>query len=117
LLVRPIKWELVLLSVLLLLCMIPTAGLFRWSFRWLPFFHLVLAICAAEALRLKLDSRVLATAVLGIVVLTAIAAWIFHTTGPYAFPLVWILIGLAGLWLCLEFLLSVLRVRQWAPVA
>ena len=34
-----------------LLCMTPTAGLFRWSFRWLPFFHLVLAICAAEALR------------------------------------------------------------------
>ena len=50
-LVRQIKWELVLLLLVLLLSMIPTAGLFRWSFRWLPFFHLVLAICAAEALR------------------------------------------------------------------
>ena len=46
-----LKWELVLLLLVLLLCMIPTAGLFRWSFRWLPFFHLVLAICAAEVLQ------------------------------------------------------------------
>src|SRR5439155_1442361 len=52
LLVRQIKWELVLLLFVLLLSMIPTAGLFRWSFRWLPFFHLVLAVCAAEALHL-----------------------------------------------------------------
>ncbi|HEY4272552.1 MAG TPA: hypothetical protein VGM65_11140, partial [Candidatus Udaeobacter sp.] len=45
-LVKQIKWELLLLLLVLLLCMIPTAGLFRWSFRWLPFFNLVLAICA-----------------------------------------------------------------------
>jgi len=47
-LVRRMKWELILLFVVLALCMTPTAGLFRWSFRWLPFFHLILAICAAE---------------------------------------------------------------------
>jgi hypothetical protein len=117
LLVRQIKWELILLFILLLLCMIPTAGLFRWSFRWLPFFHLVLAICAAEALRLKLDSPIMAAAGLGMVVLTAVLAWIIGTTGPYAFPLVWIFIGLAAVWVCLEFLPGVLRVRQWAPVA
>ena len=52
-LVRQIKWELALLLLVLLLSMIPTAGLFRWSFRWLPFFHLVLAICAAEVLHLR----------------------------------------------------------------
>ena len=57
LLVRQIKWELILLLIVLLLCMTPTAGLFRWSFRWLPFFHLVLAICAAEALRLSQGRR------------------------------------------------------------
>src|SRR5207249_10221847 len=51
-LVKQIKWELVLLLIVLLLCMIPSAGLFRWSFRWLPFFHLVLAICAGEALQM-----------------------------------------------------------------
>ena len=116
-LVRQINWELVLLFVLLLLCMIPTAGLFRWSFRWLPFFHLILAICAAEALRLRLDPPVPATAAIGIVVLTAVVAWIFHTTGPYAFPLTWIFIGLGAVWFCVEFLLRVARVREWAPVA
>src|SRR5437870_7389663 len=51
-LVRKIKWELVLLVLVLLLSMIPTAGLFRWSFRWLPFFHLILAVCAAEVLQM-----------------------------------------------------------------
>src|SRR5262252_4027268 len=55
-LVRQIKWELVLLLIVLLVCMIPTAGLFRWSFRWLPFFHLILAICAAEVLQRMLPS-------------------------------------------------------------
>src|SRR5689334_11442265 len=44
-LVKQIKWELVLLVVVLLLSMLPTAGFFRWSFRWLPFFHLILAVC------------------------------------------------------------------------
>src|SRR6266542_3421616 len=63
-LVRQIKWELVLLLLVLLLSMIPTAGLFRWSFRWLPFFHLVLAICAAEVLHLRRGSPIPATAAL-----------------------------------------------------
>ena len=42
---------------------------------------------------------------LGLVVLTSVAALIFHTTGTYAFPLTWILIGLAAVWICFEFLL------------
>ena len=116
-LVRHIKWELVLLLLVLLLCMTPTAGLFRWSFRWLPFFHLVLAICAAEALRLKPGSPTPATAALGLVVLIGAAALIFHTTGSYAFPLTWILIGLAVVWLCFEFLLRDSEFRCWPPVA
>ena len=116
-LVRQVKWELVLLLLVLLLCMIPTAGLFRWSFRWLPFFHLVLAICAAEALHLKLGSPNPATAVLGLVVLATVAALIFHTTGSYAFPLTWIFIGLAAVWICLEFLLRGSNFQSWVPVA
>src|SRR6266513_236519 len=120
-LVRRLKWELILLLIVLLLCMIPTAGLFRWSFRWLPFFHLVLAICAAEVLRSFQDSRrpwsaTPATAALALVILTAIAISIFHTGGKYAFPLVWILIGLAALWFLLEFLLPDSGFRHWAPV-
>jgi len=49
--VRAIRWELGLLLLVLLLCMLPTANVFRWSFRWLPLLHLVLALCAAESLR------------------------------------------------------------------
>jgi len=112
-LVRHIKWELVLLLIVLLLCMTPTAGLFRWSFRWLPFFHLVLAICAAEALRLKPGSPTPATAALGLVVLIGAAALIFHIAGAYAFPLTWIVIGLAAVWVCLEIFLRSSDSRSW----
>ena len=52
-----IKWELGLLAVALILCLIPTAGVFRWSFRWLPLVHVVLALCAAESLQLLSQSR------------------------------------------------------------
>ena len=117
LVVRQIKWELVLLLIVLLLCMIPTTGLFRWSFRWLPFFHLVLAICAAEALHLKPGSPTPATAALGLVVLIGIAALIFHIAGAYAFPLTWIIIGLAAVWVCLEFLLGSSDFQSWVAVA
>jgi hypothetical protein len=48
--VRRMKWELALLAVVLLITMLPSAGVFRWSFRWLPLLHLVLALVAAEAL-------------------------------------------------------------------
>jgi hypothetical protein len=116
-LVRQIKWELVLLLLVLLLCMIPTAGLFRWSFRWLPFFQLVLAICAAEVLRLKPGSPTPATAAFGLIVLTSVAGLIFHTTGSYAFPLTWIFLGLAAVWLCSEFALRNSEFRRWLPAA
>ena len=114
-LVRQIKWELVLLLIVLLLCMIPTAGMFRWSFRWLPFFHLVLAICAAEVLRLKPGPATSATAALGLIVLTSVAGMIFHATGSYAIPLAWIFLGLALVWFCLEFALRDSELRQWLP--
>jgi hypothetical protein len=114
-LVRHIKWELVLLLIVLLLCMTPTAGLFRWSFRWLPFFHLVLAICAAEALRLKPGSPTPALDALGLVVLIGVATLIFHIAGAYAFPLTWIVIGLAAVWVCLEFFLRSSDSQSWTP--
>ncbi|MFL6499616.1 MAG: hypothetical protein ACJ8LL_02725 [Candidatus Udaeobacter sp.] len=114
--VRRIKWELVLLLLVLLLCMTPTAGMFRWSFRWLPFFHLILVLCAAEALRLKPRLPTPAVAAVGLVVLIAVAALIFDMAGGYAFPLTWILIGLAVFWLCLEFLLRGSEFRCWTPV-
>ncbi len=48
--VRQMKWELGLLVLVLLLAMLPSANVFRWSFRWLPLLHLLLALVAAEAL-------------------------------------------------------------------
>jgi hypothetical protein len=114
-LVRPIKWELILMLLVLLLCMLPTAGLFRWSFRWLPFFHLVLAICAAEVLHQRPRSPNAATVALAVVVLTVIAISIFHTGGRYAYPVAWIFIGLAALWCLLERLLRDSEFQQWPP--
>ena len=50
--VRVLRWELLLLAVVLLLCLLPSPGLFRWSFRWLPLLHLVLALAGGRALLL-----------------------------------------------------------------
>ncbi|HEV3100063.1 MAG TPA: hypothetical protein VGY75_10155 [Candidatus Udaeobacter sp.] len=116
-LVRQIKWELVLLLLVLLLSMIPTAGLFRWSFRWLPFFHLVLAICAVEVLHLQPGSLIAATAALVLTAGTAIAMLILRTTGSYAFPLTWIFLGLAVFWCLWEIALRHSELQKWAPVA
>jgi hypothetical protein len=117
--VRRISWELVLLLGILLLAMIPTAGVFRWSFRWLPFFHLTLALCAADALssnaangrnRFGLFALFLSGT-------AAVLTLLLHTAGPFAFPLAWILFGLAGLWFLCERWLRDGRVRQWTPAA
>ncbi len=48
--VRRMQWELGLLVIVLAISMLPSANVFRWSFRWLPLLHLVLALVAAEAL-------------------------------------------------------------------
>jgi hypothetical protein len=114
---RKIKWELVLLLLVLLLSMIPTAGPFRWSFRWLPFFHLVLAMCAAEVLYLQRGSAVLATGTLVLTVVTAIAMLSLHTTGSYAFPLTWIFLGLAAFWCFWEIAQRHSELQKWGPVA
>ena len=128
-LVLRLKWELVLLLLVLLLCMLPTAGLFRWSFRWLPFFHLVLAICAAEVLQVWRETRraewslrwpgsaIAATTAIALVVLTAIAMSVLHTGGAYAFPLAWIFLGLVTLWCLLEFILRDSAFREWTPAS
>jgi hypothetical protein len=46
---RKVNWELGLTGVILLLCMLPSPGLFRWSFRWLPLFALALALTGVRA--------------------------------------------------------------------
>jgi hypothetical protein len=116
--VRAIKWELGLLLLVLLLCMLPTANVFRWSFRWLPLLHLVLALCAAESLRLFAASARPASKSPGVIgfILTLLvlgAAWMAGANGERAIPFVWITLGIAGTWALLE-TLSV-KVRSWAP--
>ncbi|HYC90144.1 MAG TPA: YfhO family protein [Thermoanaerobaculia bacterium] len=64
--------ELVLLAVLAVLMLLPSAGPFRWSFRWLPLFHLVLAILGAVALEKRAAKFALAA-----IAVTAAAALAF----------------------------------------
>ena len=115
--VRQLKWELILLVLVLLFCMIPTAGVFRWSFRWLPFFHLVLGICAAEVLQTNPRSAAAAASSLALVVLIAAAMLTLRAGGSYVFPLTWIFIGLAAIWFFLEFLLRDSGFRPWMPAS
>ena len=109
--------------------MLPSANVFRWSFRWLPFLHVILALCAAEALRLfdfrtdeataagaggsevrrKLSvsaarSPVITPGLFGIAAigLAIVASSFFHTSGEHAFPFVWISLGIAAAWATLE---------------
>jgi len=116
--VRTIKWELGFLVLVLLLCMLPTANVFRWSFRWLPLLHLILALCAAQSLRLFATSAwpvmkrpgvigfILALLVIGV-------AWLAGANGEHAVPFIWITLGLAGTWALCETLSA--RARGLAP--
>src|SRR5205814_1638782 len=113
---------LTLLVFVLVLAMLPTTGVFRWSFRWLPLFHLVLAICAAEALRslydsIKSGSPAPGTTALVLVVLIAVAMSILNRGGQYAFPLTWIFLGLSALWFLLDVFFRSSELREWTPAA
>ena len=114
LLIRRMKWELILLVILLVLCMVPTAGLFRWSFRWLPFFHLVLALCAAEVLRIRPRLATGSTAFLLLLVMI-IPMSIFNLGGAYAGPVTWIYFQTAAVWALFELFLPIPKVREWMP--
>ncbi|MFN2542186.1 MAG: hypothetical protein ABR514_08480 [Chthoniobacterales bacterium] len=115
LLTRRMKWELLLLLLLLLLCMLPTAGMFRWSFRWLPFFHLVVALCAAQVLQLRPRSPTGSASVLLLIVVT-IAMSIFGTTGEYGAGVVFVYLQIAVVWVAAEWFLPDFKFREWAPV-
>ncbi len=114
LIAQRLKWELILLVLLLALCMIPTAGVFRWSFRWLPFFHLVLALCAAQVLQLRPRLATGSTAFLLLVVLT-IAMSIFKTAGEYGAQVTLIYFEIAAVWALFELFLPITKIREWMP--
>jgi hypothetical protein len=122
-LVRRIKWELALLLLVLGISMLPSANLFRWSFRWLPLVHLLLALCAAEALQLfelsplRFFSRPGHWAV-AIVALTIAAMSLTRTGGRYAWPFVSIIFCLAVLWAIIDSLPANFQGPQkWMPAA
>jgi len=125
-----IKWELGLLLAILILSMLPSISVFRWSFRWLPFLHVVLALCAAEALRsLNRQQRAVIASdkwerttvrrppitpgllAIMLVGLITFASWLFHAFGQHSFPLVWISLGIAAIWAILERT----RLQDWVP--
>ncbi|MGI8481641.1 MAG: hypothetical protein ACR2MF_06205 [Chthoniobacterales bacterium] len=126
-LVRQIKWELGLLILVLIISMLPSPNVFRWSFRWLPFVHLVLAICAAHTLQmmhLKQDGgarRILlgpGAVAVALVALTAAAMFATRSSGPYGGRLSIVMLGIAVLWAGSELLLERLRtLRSWIPAA
>lgn len=112
-LVRRIPWELALLFLVLVISMLPSANVFRWSFRWLPFLHVVLAICAAEALR---GTRRFGPGAIALAGATGAAMWLFRATGPNGYMLLVSLLTIAAAWALLErFPVSFARSRAWTP--
>jgi hypothetical protein len=117
-LLKKIGWELALLLVVFILAMFPTAGAFRWSFRWLPLFHLVFALCSAGALTSfsQKQRRLAAFLLLVLILLLLIISIVAKTGSEHLFPLTWIYFGLALIWLIVES--TELRlVREWTPTA
>ena len=118
-LVARIKWELGLLVLLLLLSLLPSAGVFRWSFRWLPFLHLALALCAAEALRSFASftpARLKSPGTIGFILLLVsfAAGWLLGAIPHHTSTFVWPTLGLAAVWALLG-MLPTASLRAWLP--
>ena len=122
-LLHRLRWELFLLGVVLLIAMLPSGGVFRWSFRWLPFFHLILAVCAAEALRdigkSELDGPrprpgLVALFLVGV---TTIVMLLLGAEGSFAFPLVWIFLILTAIWTLADLFVKNRSAHAWLPPA
>jgi hypothetical protein len=130
---RATKWELALLIIVAALTMIPTAGVFRWSFRWLPLFHLVLALIAAEALKFTIEGTEIkevtnktsavsvfsvvnspALLALVLVIVLVLVAELAGFGGEHLFPLGWIFILLSIAWLLTGL---AQRFRELSPAA
>lgn len=109
-----LKWELVLILIAALIAMLPSAGVFRWSFRWLPLLHLVVALCAAEVFQLLPAKKV---SPLAAVLTCALAGvmWIIGAQGPRALPFVFVTIAIAVAWAVIDLVSS--AGNKWLPAA
>jgi hypothetical protein len=104
---------LLLAGSLLCLLLLPSGGPFRWSFRWLPLFHLVLALCGARGLALvaargRLAAICAAALLTGTTSLAAVLDYDFTSTITFATVM---LIG-CGLWF-----VATARIRAAMPAA
>ncbi len=113
LVVSRLKWELGLLAFVLLLSMLPTANMFRWSFRWLPLLALVLALCAAEALRVLGRWRNAGAFAVFVVLALGGAMWLAHTAGANGWPLFGAMLAVAVVWALAHALLISDGARMW----
>jgi hypothetical protein len=95
-----LKWELGLLAIVVLISMLPSANVFRWSFRWLPLVHVIVALCAAEAWRLIQPKKWWNPGTFGAVVLIALGTvmWFAQTAGPFGWKLFWFTLAIAVVW-------------------
>ena len=125
-----LKWEWGLLGLLLLLCLLPSAGVFRWSFRWLPLLHLVLGLIAADygyrmnpdqesSLRPAKVPRWLNAGLVGLCLLASSLLFQLsfrRSAEPMGYG--WLLLGLATVWwLAVAFKpdAATKPLRQWLP--
>lgn len=102
-----VRWELALVVVVLAVCMLPSAGMFRFSFRSLALFHVILALIAADAFRiwssqptrdarLRFADNLGAWAVL-LVALTTGASFLLRLPSPDYSPRLWFIFALVAL--------------------
>jgi len=78
---RQVCWLLGLAGVALTAAMLPSMGVFRWSFRWLPLFHLALVLAAAE---LASRRRPRQTPVVALGLVAGGGLWLLATGGSQA---------------------------------
>ncbi|HEV3409188.1 MAG TPA: hypothetical protein VG095_02765, partial [Chthoniobacterales bacterium] len=105
-LLRRLAWDLGLLALVLTIAILPSLSVFRWSFRWLPFVHVLLALCAAEAVTFAGQKRVrwgLGVIALALVLTTGLATWLTNTAGPFGVRLFGWIVVIAFLWAILEY--------------
>jgi hypothetical protein len=125
-LVRQIRWELGLLALVLAISMLPSVHVFRWSFRWLPFLHVVLALCAAESLKMSglrerpsgLPRIVTSSGVMGLLLVTstAVVMWMLRVETPSGGTFTTTVIALAGVWAAMDvFSFHLEEIRAWMP--
>lgn len=122
---RQIRWELALLGMLLVIAMLPSANVFRWSFRWLPFVHMTLALCAAHILQAYFLRRTRPSifespGAVGFIVasMATVAMIVTKATPPTGYLLAAITLGLAVLWVAADSLpLRYQTITRWMPPA